>query len=278
MLYRGMDRAALDAAYNNSAAVPEGARFKADWARRSAALRERHRGRLDLPYAAAPRARLDLFLCGSPGAPTFAFIHGGYWQMNGKEDFAFVAEGPLAHDINVAAIGYTLAPEAGMDGIVGEIAGAVDWLHRSLPRHGGDPAQLYVGGWSAGGHLTAMAMADPRVAGGLAISGIYDLEPIRRCYLNDKLGLDAAAARRNSPLHLLPERAGRLVVTVGGAELPELQRQSLDYFAAWTRHGLAADFVAMPGDHHYSILEALAHPEGRLVAALRQLVADTASR
>ena len=275
MLYRGMDRTALDAAYNNGAAVADAPRFRADWAARSAALRERHQATLDIAYGAAPRAKLDLFLADRPGKATLIFIHGGYWQMNAKENFAFVAEGPLAHGINVASLGYTLAPEAGMDQIVGEIRAAVAFLADNLGRYRVDPASLYVSGWSAGGHLTALAMDDPRIRGGLAVSGIYDLEPMRRCYLNDKLGLDAATAQRNSPLFHLPERAGRLVVTVGGAELPELQRQSQEYFAAWTAHGLTADFVALPGCNHFSAIEALARPGGRLVAALRQLIVDT---
>jgi len=224
-----MDRTALDAAYNNGVAVADAPRFRADWAARSAALRERHPGTLDIAYGAAPRARLDFFRAGPERAPTLAFIHGGYWQMNAKENFAFVAEGPLAHGINVASIGYTLAPEAGMGAIVAEIAAAIDWLARHVGDHGGDKATLYVAGWSAGGHLTATTMSDRRVAGGLAISGVFDLEPIRRSYLNDKLGLDIETARRHSPLHNLPEEAGRLVVTVGGGELPELQRQSRDY-------------------------------------------------
>jgi arylformamidase len=275
MLYRGMDRTALDAAYNNGAAVADAPRFRADCASRSAERRTRHAATLDIAYGAAPRARLDLFLADPPGRATLIFIHGGYWQMNAKESFAFVAAGPLAHGINVASLGYTLAPEADIDRIVGEIRAAIAWLAGNLVRYGGDPARLYVSGWSAGGHLTAMAMSDPRISGGLAVSGIYDLEPMRRCYLNDKLGLDAATARRNSPLFHLPEHAGRLVVTVGGAELPELQRQSAEYFAAWTAHGLAADFVALPDCNHFSALEELARPAGRLVAALRQLIADT---
>jgi arylformamidase len=275
MLYRGMDRTALDAAYNNGAAVAEAPRFRADWASRSERLRARHAATLDIPYGEAPRARLDLFLAEPGGKATLIFIHGGYWQMNAKENFAFVAEGPLAGGVNVASLGYTLAPEADMDRIVGEIRAAIAWLAGNLQRYGADPARLYVSGWSAGGHLTALAMADPRISGGVAVSGIYDLEPMRRCYLNDKLGLDAATARRNSPLFHLPERAGRLVVTVGGAELPELQRQSNEYFAAWTAHGLAADFVALPGCNHFSAIEELARPAGRLVAALRQLIADT---
>ncbi len=276
MLYRGMDRAALDAAYNNGAAVSDAQRYREDWARRSAARRARHSATLDISYGAAPRTKLDLLLADPPGKVTLAFIHGGYWQMNAKENAAFIAEGPLAHGINVAMLGYTLAPDAGIGQIVGEIGTAIDWLAANLAEYGADPARLYVSGWSAGAHLAAMAMSDPRIRGALAVSGIYDLEPIRRCYLNDKLGLDSEAARCNSPLYHLPERTGRLVVTVGGAELPELQRQSAEYFGAWTAHGLAADFVAMPGCNHFSVIEALAQPQGRLVAALRQLIVDTA--
>jgi len=270
-----MDRAVLDAGYNNGAAVAEAPRYRADWAARSAALRERHGKYLDRRFGEAPRAQLDLFLAETPRAPTFAFIHGGYWQMNAKENAAYVAEGALAQGLNVATLGYTLGPEAGMDQIVGEIHQGLDWLAANLSSHGADPERIFVGGWSAGGHLTAMAMTHPKVKGGLAVSGIFDLEPIRRNYLNEKLGLDAATARRNSPIHNLPETAGRLVLSVGAAELPELQRQSHDYFLAWTRHGLSADFVALPGCDHFSAIEELARPKGRLLAALHQLIADT---
>jgi hypothetical protein len=93
MLYRGMDRAQLDAAYNNSAAVPERDAVVADWSARSAKFRHAYAGHLDLAYGDTPRERLDLFLAADPKVPTLAFIHGGYWQMNDKENFAFFAEG-----------------------------------------------------------------------------------------------------------------------------------------------------------------------------------------
>jgi arylformamidase len=267
-LYRGMDRAALDAAYNNTAAVGQATRdrFASDWQARSEAVRAARPLHLDMRYGAAERARLDFFACGRAGAPTLAFLHGGYWQMNAKEGFAFVAEGPLAHGLNVATIGYTLAPEARMDAIVEEIRHAVRFLADRLPSLGGDPGRLVLAGWSAGGHLVAAAMDEPAVAAGLAVSGIYDLEPIRLSYLNEKLRLDEEEARRNSPLRHLPDRAGPLAITVGGGELPELRRQSADYEAAWRAKGLPGAFVELPGLHHYAALEELARPEGRLAA------------
>src|SRR5580692_6039842 len=121
MLYRGMDRAQLDAAYNNSAAVPERDAIVAGWAARSARVRREHGAHLDLRYGDAPRQRLDLFLAADPKAPTLAFIHGGYWQMNDKENFSFLADGLLARGINFALFGYTLAPAVRLDHIVAEI-------------------------------------------------------------------------------------------------------------------------------------------------------------
>lgn len=246
-----MDRAALDAAYNNGAAVRNSADMIADWRRRSEALRASAR---ELRYGPAGRNRID-YLEASPGAPLLVFIHGGYWQAREKETFTFLAEGPLAHGISVALVGYTLAPEKRLDGIVAEVWAALDYLAQPL----------LVSGWSAGGHLTAMMMRHPNVKGGLAISGIFDLEPIRRCYLNDKLRLDEEEVRRNSPmLNAHIEKA--LIVTYGTSELPELQRQSKEY-AQRFGHRL----LPLEGHDHFTILEELAAPQGALSAALRGL-------
>ena len=269
--YQAMDQRTLDAAYNNSAAVANSEDYLADWRARSAAVRSRLPKHLDLAYGDKPATRLDFFSCGRPGAPTLLFFHGGYWQRNSKEGFAFVAEGPLAHGFNVALAGYTLAPFAGLDVIVGEVRSALRWLHSNVARLGGDPCQIFLSGWSAGGHLAAMLMDELASRGGIAISGLYDLEPIRHSYLNEKLQLDEAEAHRNSPLLHLPARAGTLVVAVGAEELPELQRQSADYAAAWRNHGLACELRKLPNCHHYAALEQLASPQGELALALETL-------
>jgi arylformamidase len=108
------------------------------------------------------------------------------------------------------------------------------------------------------------------VRGGLAISGIYDLEPLRHSYLNDKLQLDAASARRNSPLWQPPATAPRLAVVVGGRELPELRRQSRDFALDRCQRGLDCPHQELPDADHFSILKALADPHGALSRLLRE--------
>ncbi len=260
-LYRGMDRAALDAAYNNGAAVADSASIVAGWEARSARLRAAHPEGMDLRYGSDERNRIDFFAA-RRDAPVLAFIHGGYWQNRAKELFAFVAEGPLAWGINVALVGYTLAPHKRLDGIVAEIRAALGWLHQSIPVLGGNAEQLFVSGWSAGGHLTAMAMDHPAVKGGLAISGLYDLEPIRLSYVNEKLGLDEAEARRNSP----GPTQKPLVIAYGADELPELRRQSQEYAKL-----LNSEAIGLPRHNHFTVLEELASPHGALTALVRKL-------
>jgi arylformamidase len=261
-LYRGMDRAALDAAYNNGEAVKDSAQIVVGWEARSAKLRAAHKESMDLRYGKDERNRIDYFPARRDG-PVLMFIHGGYWQNRAKEIFSFAAEGPLAWGINVALVGYTLAPQKRLDGIVAEIHAALSWLKESVPMLGGDVKQLYVSGWSAGGHLTAMAMSHPAVKGGLAISGIYDLEPMRLSYINDKLRLDEDEAKRNSP-----GRPGKpLTIAYGSDELPELCRQSEDYAKL-----LGTPAVGLPRCNHFSVLEELASPHGALTALARKLV------
>ncbi len=260
-----MDRAALDAAYNNGQAVADSSRIVADWQRRSEAIRASFpRKKLDVRYGKDERNRIDWFEAKS-GAPLLVYFHGGYWQSRSKEIYSLLAAGPLAHGISVALVGYTLAPDKRLDGIVAEIHAALDFLSTT-------EKSIFVSGWSAGGHLTAMAMTHPSVKGGLAISGIYDLEPIRLSYLNEKLKLDEAEARRNSPLLHLPKKSAPLVISYGTNELPELKRQSEDYWRAWQGAGLRGKLAPLAGQNHFTILEELASPAGQLTALVRTFI------
>ncbi|RJF96759.1 alpha/beta hydrolase [Noviherbaspirillum cavernae] len=272
-VYRGMDQAALDAGYNNSAAVRNSGLLLQDFDRRSAALRAAHDAHLDLRYGPAPRNRIDYFAADRPGS-LLIFIHGGYWQMRAKETFSFLASGPLAHGMHVAMIGYTLAPDISLAGIVDEVCAAITWLKIHAADLGGDPDRMIVSGWSAGGHLTAMCLEQPGVIGGLAISGIYDLEPVRLSYLNEKLRLTEEDERSLSPLHR-PLSPRPLVLACGTAELSELQRQSEQFAAA--RSGLPGKLLPLAQHDHFTILNELADPQGVLAleaCALAGLGAD----
>ena len=181
-----MSQQARDLGLNNGTAVAGSVEMVAGWEQRSGEMRKRKSAHLDLRYGPRERNRIDFFKA-RENAPTLLFIHGGYWQNRAKEVFSIFAEGPMAHGINVALIGYTLAPDATLDEIVAEIHAGIDYLAGQLPALGAAANGIVVSGWSAGGHLTSMSLSNPNVRAGMAISGIYDLEPIRHSYLNEKL-------------------------------------------------------------------------------------------
>jgi len=274
--WRSMSQHERDLGLNNGVAVKGSAEIATGWEQRSAELRKRHAGHLDLRYGPRERNRID-FLKAGDGRPTLLFIHGGYWQTRAKEVFTIFAEGPMAHGINVALFGYTLAPDASLDEIVGEIHNGLDFLAGQLPALGGDAGRIVVSGWSAGGHLTAMALAHPQVRGGLAISGIYDLEPIRQSYLNVKLGLDEAMSRRNSPMMQAAGAPKPLSLVVGSAELPLLRSQTADFAGHRAKYGLPVSYEEIPGANHFTIMNEMMSPTGRITTLIRQLVERTAA-
>jgi arylformamidase len=268
--WRGMSQQDRDSGLNNGAAVAGSGDIVAGWNRRSTELRARHSDHLDLRYGPRERNRIDFFKAAGK-APTLVFIHGGYWQMRAKEDFSLFAGGPMALGINVALIGYTLAPEATLDQIVAEIHAGIGFLAGQLPDLGGDASRIGVSGWSAGGHLTAMALSHPKVKGAIAISGIYDLEPIRHSYLNVKLGLDEAMSHRNSPMMQAAGAMKPLSLVVGGGELPLLRKQTADFACHRARYGLPVSYEEIPGADHFSVMNGLASPTGRITMLIRQL-------
>jgi arylformamidase len=274
--WRKMSQEDRDRGLNNSVAVAGSTEMVAGWEQRSADMRRRHSDHIDLRYGPRERNRID-FLKAGENAPTLLFIHGGYWQHRSKEVFTIFAEGPMAHGINVALIGYTLAPDATLDQIVAEIHAGIDYLIGQLPALGARADGIVVSGWSAGGHLTSMALSHPKVKAGMAISGIYDLEPIRHSYLNVKLGLDEATSRRNSPVMQAGGPMKPLSVVVGSAELLLLRKQTADFAGHRAKYGLPVTSEEIPGADHFTIMNEMMSPKGRITTLIRQLFERTAS-
>ena len=271
-LYRNfLTREELDAAYDNTNAVSDSAQLLAGFEERSRLLAERCPEELDLRFGPRERQRIDFFRAGSPGAPLLVFIHGGYWQMRRKETFRFLAAGALHHGISVALPGYTLAPEQNLAGIVTEIRDALRWLREHADSLGFDRSRIVVAGWSAGGHLATMLAEEAGVVGVLAISGIFDLEPIRLGILNQKLRL-----KRNEVPLLSPSRRRLsekpLFAVCGSKELPELQRQTWDFARLRAAASCPGGALTLEGHDHFSILRELENPEGNITALLRILL------
>jgi arylformamidase len=250
-----------------------------EYASRSAAARQRYPVHRALRYGPCVTETLDYFSPRSPRAPLHVFVHGGFWQMLSKDESAFTAPGFLDAGAAFAAVNYGLAPAYTLDTIVGMVRRAVCWLHGHGGELGFDPDRLYLSGSSAGAHLVAMALlpgpapgggdASRLVAGATLLSGVYDLEPVSRSYVNDAMGLDAAAVLRNSPVHHLPDALPPVIIARGGVETDEFIRQHQLMAAALGEVAPVTDIVE-PTRNHFDLPYDLANPGtglGRAVLA-----------
>jgi arylformamidase len=263
-----------DAQYNARAMIPDHAEIFLRWKMRSEQARALLPCRLDISYGASAAETLDIFPAAGKSEALLVFIHGGYWRSLDKSDFSFLAHEFNRRGVTVALPNYALCPGVGIEDIVKQNLLAIAWLWHRGARYGVNPGRLYVAGHSAGGHLTAMMLAarwndympelpHNLVKGGLAISGIYDLEPLVHApFVNQDLRLDTKLARRLSPVSMPPATTAPLYTAVGGDESDEFKRQSALIAKTW-RAAFAAD-IPMPGRNHLTVVEELANPDSAL--------------
>jgi len=272
----------LDAQYNNRARIPDHAQIFERWAAASALAREKSLCHIDVGYGPDPSETLDVFTSPRANAPVLVFIHGGWWRSLDKRDHSFIAPAFAQAGAMVVFPNYALCPAVTIETITLQLVRALVWVHRHAARYGGDPGRIVVAGHSAGGHLAAMLLSchwndvapelpAQLVRSALSISGVFDLEPLRRTpYLQVDLRLTPAAAARLSPARFAPP-TGKLYATVGADESEEFLRQNQLIRSAW---GIDAVPVceAIAGAHHLSVLHTLADPGARLHALALDLL------
>ena len=109
------------------------------------------------------------------------------------------------------------------------------------------------------------------VTGALAISGVFDLEPLRLApFVQDDLQLTSASVRRLSPA-FFPRPRRPLYVAVGAEESGEFQRQAALIRDQWGPTSVPV-LETLPGVNHYTVLHGLAAPDGRLHALAARLL------
>lgn len=274
-LYRDFaNQAQIDAQYGTQRWVPDPEGEARHYVERSRYARTRLRCTLDLPFGPTLDETLDIFPADQSGAPVFIFVHGGYWRANTAKEFSCVALGLQPLGITTVVVNYALCPKVTIDEITRQVRAATAWVLRNIERHGGDPSRVALGGHSAGGHLTAMALQtrwteeyglpeDP-LAAAVLVSGIYDIQPLRYSYLQPQIQLDDGIVLRNSPLASVRRCTTPALITWGREESDEFRRQSSAFHAAWQKKGNASELVPQEGCHHFTAIHGFEDPSSQL--------------
>ena len=267
-MWKNLSKEDLDRAYNNSLAVANSAEIVQSWVQSSISAKESLHGDRNISYGNTKFQSFDFFTAGE-NAPVIVFLHGGFWQMRSKDDFTFIAPPLVRAGFSVAMLGYRLAPHANMNEIVQDVRDGLKAIRAHMKEKNIASQKIWLLGWSAGAHLISMVQDEEHVIGGTAISGIYDLEPMRHCYINEKLQLDESTSLSNSPILLQQNISKPLDIFVGGAELPQMQKQSINFSTYRGSSNTEGIFKNIPEKNHYTILDELISNDGEIIKVLK---------
>ena len=246
-------------------------------------VRASSRVALNLAYGEDERQKLDIYMPDedpAEPAPVLLFMHGGYWVIGHKDLMGFMAPAVTPAPALLVAVGYRLAPGAKYPQQVDDCRAALHWVWSNIANYGGDPAQIYVGGHSAGGHLAAMLtlQGEQRTVMGLPadvikgcfpVSGVFDVTeapPDRReAFLRSDDDAGDASPVYNAEGNRVP-----FLLEIGSDDFENLRAQHPRMLEALRLQQVYVEEMVREGHNHFGISLDHADPNSPWVRRVRE--------
>jgi len=191
----------------------------------------------DIAYGPAARDKIDIYRPrGRNNLPVIVFFYGGSWQFGHRNEYGFAA-GLLAKQGFVVAVpDYRLYPQVKFPDFLQDCAGATAFIMKNIADYGGDPAQIYLMGHSAGAYNAVMLALAPEflsqagvstvdLAGVIGLSGPYDFLPLRDPIIKDIFS-PPADIKTTQPITYASEGAPPFLLLHGGDDITVLPRNT----------------------------------------------------
>ena len=272
-VWRDLDQAELDAAYRQEVYQPHTDEINGRLSSLSFDLRFTRGYPERAVYGDGPNEALDIYRSDVEKAPVFVFVHGGIWlYLNGAMS-GFAAE--MFMDRGAHFVTLDFAPVNELQGdlrlMADQVRRGIAWVVKNAKEFGGDPDRVYIGGHSSGGHLAAVAMITDWaehglppdvVKGGLLMSGMYDLEPVRLSWRRAYIDFTPEMEDAMSPQRHLDRITAPVILSYGTLESPEFIRQAKEFAAGLEQAGNPVEIVVGSSFFHQDMWEFLGNPYG----------------
>jgi acetyl esterase/lipase len=224
-----------------------------------------------IAYGDYARQKLDIYMPTKSGPhPVLIFFHGGSWKDGDRPSYAFFGRTFAARGIVTVIADYRKYPEVKFPDFVEDAATSIAWTHSHIARHGGDPAQIFVAGHSAGAHLASLVTLDRQwlgregldanvIKGMIGLAGPYDFYPFTNVDAENALG-SWSRPEETQAIHFVRDDAPPLLLLHGDADTKVRPRNSKVLAEAITGLGGKAGTHYYPGIDHSDIIMAVARP------------------
>jgi len=175
----------------------------------------------------------------------------------------YMAPAFTARGVMFASVGYRLAPMHPWPACFEDCAAAMAWLVKNVAAKGGDPKRIFLGGRSAGGHLSSLLAVrrDWQARHGIPVDAIRGCIPVSGVYLfGEGSGLTnrprflGPVEQKNetaaSPLRNIQGTPPPFFMARGEKDFPHLIRQADDMMAALKKAGSPVALEVLPGCDH----------------------------
>lgn len=223
----------------------------------------------NIGYGDHLRQRLDIHQPPEPyvNAPVIIFFYGGRWQAGARQDYHFVGQSLANRGFITVIPDYRLVPDVEFPDFITDGAKVIAWVLNNIQLYGGDPANVFLMGHSAGAHtaamltanksfLTAQGVSSQRISGLIGLSGPYDFaikdDDIKRVF---KL---ANTYEDTQPIHFIDGTEPPMLLLHGYKDKTVLPKNSLHMAAKSIKMGGSADIFIYEDMAHVGTLLALA--------------------
>jgi acetyl esterase/lipase len=216
-----------------------------------------------------PKHKLDIYLPkGKTNVPVFFFVHGGAWTSGDRSQYPPLGNRYASEGIATVVPSYRLAPKNKIPAQMEDVAAAFAWTVKHIADFGGDTNGIYIGGHSAGGHLSSLLYLNPKwlkdagvssdvIKGVITLSGVYDMSEGK----DNVFGSDPALRREASPLFHVRKVNAPFLVTYCEWDYYPLGAQARQFHAALDQAGVTSKLVFVPKESHISEMLSVSKPE-----------------